>query len=1118
MISSSDFTDNSLIGIATVINGRAIITKTLANDLLAEGFDAFTVNIRTGSYSGPIVAKSPIISVVDTSLPTITVNTITVNEASPVTFTISSNRRSSLLYWTLNPIGGTINSLDFNGGATSGSFTTNGSGSFSLTLELAPDATTEGTEGFQLQVRTGSISGNIIATSPTVAIDDTSIQSAFSYGFSSSESNTNQIPVPCNIWYRRNIFQTVYTAAELSANGAVAGAQFNNLKWYITDAVPSTESVRGLNIKIFHTTNTDSSSAASPISTKTTVYSVSDATDVTQFESLGPCTFNFTNTFTWDGVNNICIESCTAENELQYLARGTQRIVNVANGSISRQIDANGTSCGDTPNQTGRPFKLSVEMDYTISQVAVVNASLSGMSENFSVTFTVNTTNFPSGILYWDLEQVDGTINNSDFTGPLSGTVNISSSTGSIILNTAPDFTTEGPESFRLRVRTDGPSGNIIGTSPTIAIADTSQTPLPPPTATVNPSTTSLTEGSAVTFTVNTTNFASGTLNWTLNTISGTITTSDFIEGVTSGSFPISSSTGSVVLTLNDDFIAEGTESFQLQVRTSDSTIIGTSATITITESLSSSIQALASYMSGFMSEYKNPSFYEYTLNGDDTSITDGGFDMYDPPGNVTTPWLIAGTDYTPDPEIGLASYTNRISYANTTATTVDTNFVYASVSGYTQLGTTRPLMVIGTRSGTGNPIGWQKGGNIGADTSGGSNLGILGSEFVYLADTVSGFTVTAYTRQTWGTGSSPPDPSICDLYILLGHPNWNSTFGIINNFSNGSTDSCGGYLYTSGAGVKNVLAITTLLSKQNGVQVTTAECQTVINNIINRVRLYFGYSDSIPVSELYAFTTATFNTGGLNGITGPNITQARSALTGPEVATWSTNTSFFNMVTTGIQLWTVPATASYRITAAGASSASGGLGANIQGTFSLTQGQIIQILVGQQGIQNGGGGGSYVVKNGASTTADIYLIAGGGGGKTGGSGGTATTSNSTGTVSNGNGGNANNTAYNGAAGGGFLTSGTVSTGTPTGNVGSGFLQGGLGAATAGGGSGGFGGGGSAGVDSQAGGGGGGGYSGGDGTADSTSGKGAGSFPNGTNQSNTANAQSGSGFVTITKL
>jgi hypothetical protein len=270
----------------------------------------------------------------------------------------------------------------------------------------------------------------------------------------------------------------------------------------------------------------------------------------------------------------------------------------------------------------------------------------------------------------------------------------------------------------------------------------------------------------------------------------------------------------------------------------------------------------------------------------------------------------------------------------------------------------------------------------------------------------------------------------------------------------------------------------------------------------------------------LYEFTSVTFNSN-VTGPTGPTTTQAINVMSGtPTPSAWNSNTSFFT-TSNGIMLWTVPKTGTYRITAAGASgqtASSTNRGALIRGDFELEQGAKLRIVVGQSPTGTGGGGGSFVVKETGSTNSDIYVIAGGGGGKTSGSGGTATTSNANGTVSNGNGGTAVNTSYNGPAGGGFFTSGTVSTGSPRGNVGSGFLQGVLGGAAAGGGSGGFGGGGSGGADSAAGGGGGGGYSGGSGSSDGSGGQGAGSYPNGANQSNTGNSNSGAGFVSIELL
>jgi len=106
---------------------------------------------------------------------TVTPTASSVNEGSSISFNVLTTNVSNgtTLYWTLNTVSGTINSSDFSGGAVSGSFTiTNGIGS--VTLTIATDLTTEGTESFQLQVRTDSTSGTVVVTSSTVTINDTS--------------------------------------------------------------------------------------------------------------------------------------------------------------------------------------------------------------------------------------------------------------------------------------------------------------------------------------------------------------------------------------------------------------------------------------------------------------------------------------------------------------------------------------------------------------------------------------------------------------------------------------------------------------------------------------------------------------------------------------------------------------------------------------------------------------------------------------------------------------------------------------------------------------------------------------------------------------------------------
>ncbi len=305
------------------------------------------------------------------------------------------------------------------------------------------------------------------------------------------------------------------------------------------------------------------------------------------------------------------------------------------------------------------------------------------------------------------------------------------------------------------------------------------------------------------------------------------------------------------------------------------------------------------------------------------------------------------------------------------------------------------------------------------------------------------------------------------------------------------------------------------------------------------------------PPPGLYTFTSFTFTNGTQTGDTGPstaNLLASYNTTANP----WLNNASYFT-TSSGIQLWTVPRTASYIIEAAGArgagTSSTPGYGAKMIGTFSLTAGDILKILVGQMGslntvsspcgyFQGGGGGGSFVATN--SNTP--LIVAGGGGGaaafvvnaalrdgNTSTSGNTADGSTTANGGTSGNGGNnfAGGCVAGAGPGGGFTGNGA----TPAagyGNPGLSFVNGGAGGAAVGLGNssgqpaGGFGGGGGGSLYS---GGGGGGYSGGGGggltacaCANLAAGGGGGSYNNGTNQTNTGGVNTGHGYVTITAL
>lgn len=269
-----------------------------------------------------------------------------------------------------------------------------------------------------------------------------------------------------------------------------------------------------------------------------------------------------------------------------------------------------------------------------------------------------------------------------------------------------------------------------------------------------------------------------------------------------------------------------------------------------------------------------------------------------------------------------------------------------------------------------------------------------------------------------------------------------------------------------------------------------------------------------------------------------------------------------FNPTSTGrsgtIMTWTVPISGKYKIAAMGAQGGKptnssytsyGGRGATATGTVTLKQGDVVSVLVGQEGggytYGGGGGGGSFVVKGSISSGSPLIVGGGGGGassasdskayGYDGNTGANGYSSNGSSSPSGGSGGYGGYSvpagSYRGGSGGGFYSdgqtvaygsgSGTVSWETATGSNsyaqgGRSFRNGGIGGwatSSASGANGGFGGGGGNGFHP---GGGGGGYSGGAaGYNDGYGGGGGGSYTSGENTSVIISGIRGHGLVTI---
>jgi hypothetical protein len=216
---------------------------------------------------------------------------------------------------------------------------------------------------------------------------------------------------------------------------------------------------------------------------------------------------------------------------------------------------------------------------FSIPPITISGTSVSTTSVNEGGSFSINWTLGQLGnYLSYNVTIANSgtaTLSSSDFTSWASSFNTSGSTNYSLTYNVSADSTTEGSETVILSFVYN----NTWVTFPTVTINDTSQTP----TASLNPSANPINEGSTMTFTVTTTNFPSGTLYWTLENVSNW-ESSD--QSATSGSFTISSSSGSFNFTITSDGYTEGTEQFLARVRinSTSGTIIGTSATISISD------------------------------------------------------------------------------------------------------------------------------------------------------------------------------------------------------------------------------------------------------------------------------------------------------------------------------------------------------------------------------------------------------------------------------------------------------------------------------------------------------------------------------------------------------
>ena len=228
---------------------------------------------------------------------------------------------------------------------------------------------------------------------------------------------------------------------------------------------------------------------------------------------------------------------------------------------------------------------VSTSNDITVNDTSTASYQISVLStsifENELFTFTVISSGIPSGsLLYYTIEG--GTASSSDFNSnqytlannPLNGCFSTTGTSTSISILPILDFITEGPETFVVKIRTGGPNGSVVATSPVITIQDLV------PDVSLSLNSTNLVENGLLICTVTSTNLPNNSILY--YSVTGTTSSVDFYSN--SGSFIVQNKMATFYIVTRRDGKTEGSENFVVNIRANSISgpILATSSTVTV--------------------------------------------------------------------------------------------------------------------------------------------------------------------------------------------------------------------------------------------------------------------------------------------------------------------------------------------------------------------------------------------------------------------------------------------------------------------------------------------------------------------------------------------------------
>jgi hypothetical protein len=152
--------------------------------------------LRRGSIQGDVVATSPPITVQDnSSFVSLTANTSSVNEGNLVQFTlVTANAvNGATLFYSVNPVTANLTISDFYNGSNTGYLTLNNNQAvFALYANTDSGYVDETGETFRVQLRTDSITGNVVYASTSNVVITDFYKSYNILGFTESSSSVTE--------------------------------------------------------------------------------------------------------------------------------------------------------------------------------------------------------------------------------------------------------------------------------------------------------------------------------------------------------------------------------------------------------------------------------------------------------------------------------------------------------------------------------------------------------------------------------------------------------------------------------------------------------------------------------------------------------------------------------------------------------------------------------------------------------------------------------------------------------------------------------------------------------------------------------------------------------------